>query len=96
MRAHIARARALDEDFVGLMFDYDVPDHLPGSPLCPLDARHKYGGNSICPLHGRKKDAIAAKDKANKAEAKRLSLGTQAQARREPEIVFDSSPAISP
>lgn len=94
MRSHINRALASDhlgDDDDGIGSDMDVPDHLPGSPLCPLDSRQKHSGNSVCPLHGRKKDVMAAKVKA---DAKRMgSLGT---ARREPEIVFDSSPAIGP
>lgn len=39
---------------VGAVFELDVPDHLPNSPLCPLDRRHRSGGKSICPLHGRR------------------------------------------
>ncbi|GAB7366772.1 hypothetical protein MBLNU230_g0726t1 [Neophaeotheca triangularis] len=36
-------------------FELDVPDHLPNSPLCPLDTRRKSGGKAICPMHGRGK-----------------------------------------
>lgn len=36
-------------------FEWDVPEHLPGSPLCPLSPKHKGGGKGICVYHGRKK-----------------------------------------
>ncbi|KAF2489542.1 hypothetical protein BU16DRAFT_567714 [Lophium mytilinum] len=36
-------------------FDWIVPDHLPGSPLCPLSPKHKSGGLGICVYHGRTK-----------------------------------------
>ena len=32
-----------------------IPEHLPSSPLCPRNPRHKSGGTSICPYHGRNK-----------------------------------------
>jgi len=40
-----------DED----RFHWDVPEHLPGSPLCPLSPKHKSGGKGICVYHGRQK-----------------------------------------
>ncbi|KAH9845125.1 hypothetical protein Tdes44962_MAKER06844 [Teratosphaeria destructans] len=49
---------ALEDDEmmdVKLGFELNVPDHLPNSPLCPLDPRHKSGGKALCPLHGRKR-----------------------------------------
>ena len=36
-------------------FALSVPDHLPNSPLCPLNPQHQTGGKSICPLHGRRR-----------------------------------------
>ncbi|KZF25328.1 hypothetical protein L228DRAFT_66824 [Xylona heveae TC161] len=36
-------------------FDLNVPEHLPGSPLCPLSPLHKSGGKGICVYHGRRK-----------------------------------------
>ncbi|KAF2141427.1 uncharacterized protein K452DRAFT_288123 [Aplosporella prunicola CBS 121167] len=36
-------------------FEWDVPEHLPGSPLCPLSPKHKSGGKGICVYHGRRK-----------------------------------------
>ncbi|KAF2395742.1 hypothetical protein EJ06DRAFT_262140 [Trichodelitschia bisporula] len=34
--------------------EWDLPEHLPGSPLCPLSPKHKGGGRGICVYHGRK------------------------------------------
>jgi hypothetical protein len=34
-------------------FELDVPEHLPSSPLCPLNPKHRGGGNGICVYHGR-------------------------------------------
>lgn len=35
-------------------FELNVPDHLPSSPLCPKNPKHRSGGNGICVYHGRK------------------------------------------
>lgn len=52
----------LDEenDAESVLFELDVPDHLPGSPLCPLSPKHKSGGKAMCPLHGRSKTGMIA------------------------------------
>jgi parafibromin len=34
-------------------FELNVPEHLPGSPLCPRSPLHKSGGKGICVYHGR-------------------------------------------
>jgi hypothetical protein len=34
-------------------FDWDIPEHLPSSPLCPLNPKHRDGGKGICVYHGR-------------------------------------------
>lgn len=34
-------------------FDLNVPEHLAGSPLCPLNVKHRSGGKGICVYHGR-------------------------------------------
>ncbi|KAK8159752.1 hypothetical protein IWX90DRAFT_309804 [Phyllosticta citrichinensis] len=39
----------------GPEFVWDVPEHLPGSPLCPLSPKHRGGGRGICVYHGRRK-----------------------------------------
>lgn len=36
-------------------FQFDVPEHLPSSPLCPANARHPSGGTGVCVYHGRGK-----------------------------------------
>jgi len=36
-------------------FGLDVTDHLPSSPLCPLNAKHYGGQKQLCPMHGRGK-----------------------------------------
>ena len=93
MRALISKALAEDdsggEDAEALLRTH-VPDHLPGSPLCPLDARNRMGGRSICPLHGSRKTMVElAMKRRSRAGGQRASL-TPAVGKREPEIVFDS------
>jgi hypothetical protein len=34
------------------VFDIETPDHLPSSPLCPMNPKHKSGGIGICAHHG--------------------------------------------
>lgn len=92
MRALISKALAEDdsggEDAEALLRTH-VPDHLPGSPLCPLDVRNRAGGKSICPLHGsRKTMQDAAQKRRSKVGGQRGSLTPAVK--REPEIVFDS------
>ncbi|MCJ1295351.1 hypothetical protein MMC34_006913 [Xylographa carneopallida] len=38
-------------------FEFDVPDHLPNSPMCARNPRHTSGGTGICPYHGRARTA---------------------------------------
>ena len=42
-------------------FDYNILDHLPSSPLCPMHHKHPSGGAGDCMMHGRnrKKDISA-------------------------------------
>jgi hypothetical protein len=35
-------------------FELDVPEHLPSSPLCPMNPKHQSGGAGICVYHERK------------------------------------------
>ncbi|RWA10768.1 hypothetical protein EKO27_g4334 [Xylaria grammica] len=37
-------------------FKFDLPEHLPSSPMCPANRRHKSGGTGVCVYHGRAKD----------------------------------------
>lgn len=34
------------------MFDWDIPEHLPNSPLCPANPKHPSGGTGVCVYHG--------------------------------------------
>ncbi|KAI1658001.1 hypothetical protein F4813DRAFT_396127 [Daldinia decipiens] len=36
-------------------FEFDMPEHLPNSPMCPANKRHSSGGTGICVYHGRRK-----------------------------------------
>ncbi|KAL8686718.1 MAG: hypothetical protein Q9218_006912 [Villophora microphyllina] len=36
-------------------FELNVPEHLPSSPLCPRNPKHKSGGKGVCVYHGRNK-----------------------------------------
>ncbi|KAF2242828.1 hypothetical protein BU26DRAFT_523832 [Trematosphaeria pertusa] len=37
-----------------------VPEHLPTSPLCPLNSKYRGSGKGICPYHGARKKSLAA------------------------------------
>lgn len=37
------------------MFEWDLPEHLPNSPLCPLNPKHPGKGTGVCVYHGKKK-----------------------------------------
>ncbi|OMP87201.1 hypothetical protein BK809_0007287 [Diplodia seriata] len=47
-----------DVDRLNSTFAWDVPEHLPDSPLCPLHPKHRSGGKGICVYHGRRKTQI--------------------------------------
>ncbi|KAK7996969.1 hypothetical protein PG989_005009, partial [Apiospora arundinis] len=36
-------------------FEFDMPEHLPNSPMCPANKKHKSGGTGVCVYHGRRK-----------------------------------------
>lgn len=38
-------------------FELNLPEHLPSSPLCPKNSKHKSGGTGICVYHGRRRGA---------------------------------------
>jgi len=48
-----AEPEVMEEKRPTRSFSIDVPDHLPGSPLCPLHPKHFGGQRAICPMHGR-------------------------------------------
>ncbi|KAH8173374.1 RNA polymerase II accessory factor, Cdc73 [Sarocladium implicatum] len=37
------------------LFEFDVQEHLPNSPLCPTNSRHVGGGAGVCVYHGRRR-----------------------------------------
>lgn len=81
IRSYLDEAMKESEEDEGLaMFEADVPDHLPSSPLCPIHPRHASGSAMICPIHRRKRVS------AGLAYAKTM----QKQAKNEPRIVFES------
>ena len=49
------------------IFSIDAPEHLPSSPLCPINPKHKSGGIDICHHHGRainlKFDSVSTSDR---------------------------------
>jgi hypothetical protein len=80
IRSHIAETlREDDDDQTAFPFAFNVPDHLPNSPLCPLSPKHKSGGKAICPIHGRKRATIGP-----------VQARTVKVAKQEPRIVFES------
>ncbi|KAI3544497.1 hypothetical protein CSPX01_05622 [Colletotrichum filicis] len=34
-------------------FEFDLPEHLPSSPMCPANPKHVSGGTGVCVYHGR-------------------------------------------
>ncbi|KAJ4006744.1 hypothetical protein NW752_010746 [Fusarium irregulare] len=40
-----------------LPFKFQIPEHLPSSPMCPANERHVSGGKGVCVYHGRRKGA---------------------------------------
>ncbi|KAI1113479.1 hypothetical protein F5Y14DRAFT_211181 [Nemania sp. NC0429] len=44
-----------DVDRRAFAFRFDLPEHLPSSPMCPANKRHKSGGTGVCVYHGRAK-----------------------------------------
>lgn len=36
-------------------FELNIPEHLPNSPMCPRNPKHKSGGRGLCVYHGKRK-----------------------------------------
>ncbi|KAK8090983.1 hypothetical protein PG994_000488 [Apiospora phragmitis] len=36
-------------------FEFELPEHLPNSPMCPANKNHQSGGTGVCVYHGRRK-----------------------------------------
>ncbi|OAQ98467.1 hypothetical protein LLEC1_02951 [Akanthomyces lecanii] len=47
-------------------FEFDVPEHLPNSPMCPANARHKSGGTGLCVYHGRRRALSTVRDESSR------------------------------
>ncbi|PTB62922.1 hypothetical protein BBK36DRAFT_1128381, partial [Trichoderma citrinoviride] len=54
-------------------FEFDVLEHLPGSPLCPADKRHKSGGTGVCVYHGRRKTGSHLRDEVSRGQGQDYS-----------------------
>ncbi|KAI1327532.1 hypothetical protein F5Y16DRAFT_371574 [Xylariaceae sp. FL0255] len=62
-RVGIADARAMP----WRSFEFDIPEHLPSSPICPANARHPMGGAGVCVYHGRRSsNALARRNTDNR------------------------------
>ncbi|KAK3071238.1 hypothetical protein LTR53_008989 [Teratosphaeriaceae sp. CCFEE 6253] len=71
IKTYVEQALNDDDDDTMLGFELNVPEHLTGSPLCPLSPKHKSGGKAICPIHGRRKVRRSVAAKAAKGAASR-------------------------
>ncbi|KAL0944400.1 uncharacterized protein CTRU02_202287 [Colletotrichum truncatum] len=40
-------------------FQFDIPEHLPSSPICPTNILHPSGGKGLCVYHGRRRTSSA-------------------------------------
>ncbi|KAI9158281.1 hypothetical protein HJFPF1_06273 [Paramyrothecium foliicola] len=45
-------------------FEFDIPEHLPSSPLCPANVKHYSGGTGLCVYHGRRRAKSMLRDEA--------------------------------
>ncbi|KAF4970780.1 hypothetical protein FSARC_2250 [Fusarium sarcochroum] len=45
-------------------FEFQVPEHLPSSPMCPANKKHVSGGTGVCVYHGRRKGPSGLTDVA--------------------------------
>ncbi|KAI1083406.1 hypothetical protein F5B20DRAFT_595417 [Whalleya microplaca] len=57
-------------DMAPAAFEFDIPEHLPSSPMCPANKRHKSGGTGVCVYHGRRKKSSGDGD-GSEAERER-------------------------
>ncbi|CAI0651071.1 unnamed protein product [Colletotrichum noveboracense] len=42
-------------------FEFDIPEHLPSSPMCPTNPKHPSGGKGMCVYHGRRREGSLLK-----------------------------------
>ncbi|KAM5375301.1 hypothetical protein ACJZ2D_006130 [Fusarium nematophilum] len=45
-------------------FEFQVPEHLPSSPMCPANKKHTSGGTGLCVYHGRRRGPSGLRDMA--------------------------------
>ncbi|KAH7160952.1 hypothetical protein EDB81DRAFT_853474 [Dactylonectria macrodidyma] len=45
-----------------IRFEFQVPEHLPSSPMCPTNTRHSSGSTGVCVYHRRKRTTSGLKD----------------------------------
>ncbi|KAI2624171.1 hypothetical protein GGR54DRAFT_564374 [Hypoxylon sp. NC1633] len=60
--AAVRRDQALLWPHSTAAFEFDLPEHLPTSPMCPTNKRHKSGGTGVCVYHGRRKKSGGKSD----------------------------------
>jgi parafibromin len=59
-------------------FELSLPEHLPNSPLCPKNPKHKSGGAGICVYHGRKRsNALKNIKRASTGESELMKNSSQ-------------------
>lgn len=56
-------------------FTFDVPEHLPSSPLCPANSRHESGGTGLCVYHGRRRVKSTLRDESTRDTRPSLTGG---------------------
>ncbi|KAI0014446.1 hypothetical protein F4779DRAFT_559831 [Xylariaceae sp. FL0662B] len=55
-------------DMAPAAFEFDIPEHLPNSPMCPANKKHKSGGTGVCVYHGRGKRSCNGSVAADKSD----------------------------
>ncbi|CAH0048593.1 unnamed protein product, partial [Clonostachys solani] len=53
-------------------FEFDVPEHLPGSPLCPAHQSRQGGRGGLCVYHGRSRTGTLLREEAINRESEEL------------------------
>ncbi|KDN65213.1 putative conserved hypothetical protein [Colletotrichum sublineola] len=67
-------------------FEFDIPEHLPNSPMCPANPKHTSGGKGLCVYHGRRKRGSALKVEhtmSDRRQGSEVSITSQTEERWE-------------
>ncbi|KAE9363510.1 hypothetical protein N431DRAFT_474532 [Stipitochalara longipes BDJ] len=56
------------------LFEFNLPEHLPSSPLCPKNPKHRSGRTGTCVYHGRRK-SVGLKHQKRASTATEESFG---------------------